>query len=64
MKISALPQEINALCRPVCLLVQQVTVGNNLCLCCSLCEHRIRGEVQCSQGDEFTDFQFSGSSTV
>jgi len=28
MKISVLPQELYSLCRPVCLLVQQVTVGN------------------------------------
>jgi len=28
MKISVLPQELYASCKPVCLLVQQVTVGN------------------------------------
>jgi len=28
METSVLPQELHASCRPVCLLVQQVTVGN------------------------------------
>jgi len=57
MEISVLPHELHASCRPVCLLVQQVTLGNTyVCLCYSLYEHRIYWERQCRQGDEFYRF--------